>query len=162
MNRKQTICALMTICERFAKRYNLTIISKRASENGLWDNTDFTGFHKTIGEYLTGKYGKMEETHFTNIPMDEYDLRKDFKVSFEYRFSSPKICVGTQWGDDGFACIELDPKDKGNDCDYQISQGLFFNENGKKYLNTLIRDWHDIRKEYGENPFDWNGGGCDD
>lgn len=158
MNRKQTIIALMTMAKKIAEQHGCSIVTTKGSTNGLWDSTDFTGWHKTMGEYLTEKYGKMEETHFTAVPFEDYDLRKDFKVSFEYRFSSPQICVGTQWGKGGFACVEFNPRDKENDTDYQMSQITVFKETGIKFARVIMRYWRDARKELGEDPLDWKEG----
>ena len=150
MNRKQAIMALTTICTRLAKRYGLDIVSQRDSDNGLWDSKDFTGWGITMSEYLTKKYGNMKETHFTNVPYEQYDLNKDFKVSFEYRFSNPKICIGTQWGDDGFACMELSNYGKNDKEDYRIAELMCFKESGIKYQRMLYREWKEVLKEMGE------------
>ena len=155
MNRKQAEVALMIIAKKIAERHGCNIVSTRDSTNGLWDSTDFTGWEHSLSELLEHKYGKMKETHFTSVPIEDYDLRKDFKVSLEYRFGNPKICVGTQWGADGFACVEFRAMDSENDADYQMCASQIFKETGIKYHRVIMRGWRDARKEIGEDPFDW-------
>ena len=156
MNRKQTQAALIRIAESIARPHGLDIISVHDSDNGLWDKTDFTGLHESMGEIFARKYGgKLQETMFTAVPPEEYDLRKDFKVEVGYRFSNPRIEVGTQWGSGGFTAITFSPRDKENDLDYQMSDAQIFKESGVKYYRTVMSYWHQIRKEYGEDPLDW-------
>ena len=156
MNRKQTLAALIRIAESIARVHNLDVISVKDSDNGLWDNTDFTGLHESVGEIFARKYGgKLQQTMFTAVPPEDYDLRKDFKVEVGYRFSSPKIQVGTQWGSDGYANVTFSARDKDRDLDYQMSDAQIFKESGVKYFRVIMDYWHEIRREYGEDPYDW-------
>lgn len=154
MTRKQTIAALFTMAKRIAKANGLNIVSMKDSTNGVWDLKGFTGLNKTLGEYFTEKHGKkLTETHFTAVPMEEYDLRKDFKVTVGYRFSNPQIEVGTQWGKDGFCCVEFGGDE--NDNNYQMEQATIFKESGQKYYRMIMTYWHEMRTEAGEDPLDW-------
>lgn len=150
MNRKMAIVALNIMANRYAERYKLNIETRRNASNGLWDSTEFTGCSKTFTQVLIEKYGKLEEVHFTDVPFDTYDLRKDFKVSFEYRFGEPKICIGTQWGEGGFACLELyNAGKKDGKEDYRISELMCFKESGFHLMKMLKRDFDSVCKELG-------------
>lgn len=147
MNRKMAIAVLNILAQRYAKRYDLNIETRRNPSNGLWDSAKFTGTSISLTEYLTEKYGKMETVHYTKVPFEDYDLRKDFMVTFKYRFANPQICVGTQRGDDGFAVLELfDSGTDGNE-NYEINQLMCFRESGCALLKMLKRDFDSICKE---------------
>lgn len=147
MNREMAITVLNVLAQRYAKHYGLNIETRRNPSNGLWDSTEFTGLSMSMTEYLTSEYGKMESVHYTKVPFEDYDLRKDFKVSFEYRFANPQICIGTQWGDDGFALLELyDTGTEGSE-NYEINQLMCFREKGFELLKMLKCDFETVCKE---------------
>lgn len=146
MNRKQTEQALYTMAKSMARTHDLTIVTVEDSKNGVWDEKEFTGLYTSLGEYFTEKYGsRLIETHFTAVPMNRYDLRKDFKVTVGYQFSHPMIEVGTQWGDDGYSCVVFSGDEYDNN--YQMSSAQIFKETGKKYFRQIMDDWHRLQRE---------------
>ena len=129
MNRKQTEQALYTMAKSIARTHDLTIVTVEDCPN------------KTLGEFFTRKYGsRLIETHFTAVPMNRYDLRKDFKVTVGYHFSRPMIEVGTQRGDDGYSCVVFGGDEYDNN--YQMFSAQIFNETGTKYFRQIMDDWH--------------------
>ena len=144
MNRKQTLKALTNIAERLGKEYNLTIVSKNAKTMGIWD---YVVKDKSLSDILTEEFQKrgetFEEIHFTNVPIEDYDLYKDFKVTLGYYWTSPQICVGTQWGD-GYANACFCDKDNKEDGDnYSLSSSQIFKEGGIPLFNKIMEYWYE-------------------
>ena len=144
MNRKQTLKALTNIAERLCKEYNLTIVSKNAKTMGVWD---YVVKDKSLSDILTEEFQKrgetFEEIHFTNVPIEDYDLHKDFKVTLGYYWTSPQICVGTQWGD-GYANACFCDKDNKDDGDnYSLSSSQIFKEGGIPLFNKIMEYWYE-------------------
>lgn len=143
MNREQTLKALMNIAERFCKEYNLTIVSTNSKTMGMWDCIpDTKPLSDILAEEFEKRGEKFEEIHFTNVPFEVYDLRKDFKVTVGYYWTSPQICVGTQWGD-GYANACFCDKDNKDDGDnYSLSSSQIFKEGGILLFNKIMEYWY--------------------
>ena len=147
MNRKQTEQALYTMAKSIARTHDLTIVTVEDSTNGLWDDMKFTDLNnKTLGEYFAEKYGnRLIETHFTAVPMNRYNLRKDFMVTVGYEFSHPRIEVGTQWGDDGYVYVVFCGDEQENN--YHMRSAQILKETGMKYFRQIMDDWHRLQME---------------
>lgn len=145
MNREQTLTALNNIAERIAKEHNLTIVSSGEITLGVWDNIkDLPPLSKIIAEKLEATGEHFGEIHFTDVPYEEYDLRKHFKVTRSYHFSNPKIEVGTQWGS-GYANATFCGDE--NDENYEMSSSQVFKEGGIPLFNQIMEYWHEEKKK---------------
>ena len=149
MNRKQTLDALANIAERIAKEYNLTIVTSNDITFDLWDNIpNTTPLSEIISKNLEKSGEKFQEIHFTNVPYEEYDLRKDFMVTLDYYFTLPKISVGTQWGN-GYTNAVFSGDDNGEN--YKLSSSQIFDEGGIPLFNKLMDYWNEEKNKIENN-----------
>ena len=150
MNRQQTLEALKNIASKLAEEKGLDIMTSQDISLALWDNPKFTNSNIPLSEIIKSSLEeqgeKYQEVHFTKVPYENYDLKKDYKVTLGYWFREPKISAGVQWGKEGYAGLTfINQAKEGEPENYEMSSSQIFQETGIAIFNRIMEYWNEER-----------------